>query len=68
MIENNVVLPAPFGPINAVIWPAATRNDAPSTASKPPKRFETFSTLRSASAIAVLQLGGTSAAPPNELR
>src|ERR1700755_1021039 len=64
MIENKVVLPAPFGPMSAMIWPVAIRNDAPSTTSKPPKRLETFSTSRSTSAIAALHLGRTSAAPP----
>jgi hypothetical protein len=41
---NSVVLPAPFGPISAVMRPVSAVNDALSTASNPPKRFDTFST------------------------
>ncbi len=36
---NNVVLPAPFGPISATISPCATSSEAPSTAAIPPKRL-----------------------------
>src|SRR5580704_15923319 len=57
MIANSVDLPAPFGPISAVMRPASAVNDALSTASKPPKRMETWST-RSRSAMALLQGGG----------
>src|SRR5262245_25711392 len=46
IIANSVVLPAPFGPISAVIRPVSAANDARSTASRPPKRFETFSTRK----------------------
>src|SRR6187455_602588 len=53
MMANSVVLPAPFGPISAVMRPASAVNDAALTASNPPKRRETFST-RSSSAIAAL--------------
>jgi len=38
---NSVVLPEPFGPINAVIEPSATVRSAPSTAVRPPKRLVT---------------------------
>src|SRR5262245_45017769 len=43
-MENSVVLPAPLGPSSAVMRPRSAENEAPSTASRPPKRFETFST------------------------
>ena len=56
MIENKVVLPAPFGPISAVMRPGKAANEALFTASRPPKRLETFSTWSKASA--------TVAAPP----
>src|SRR5918992_4202620 len=36
-----MVLPAPFGPIRAVIEPSATSSVAPSTARIPPKRLTT---------------------------
>src|SRR5215470_3801268 len=53
MIENRVVLPAPFGPMRAVIRPLSAENDARSSASKPPKRFDTCSTRsRSSTMIA----------------
>src|SRR5215471_13872297 len=55
MIENSVVLPAPFGPMRAVIPPALAENDARSSASMPPKRFDTFSTRSRASSIVALQ-------------
>src|SRR3954452_6270581 len=55
MIENKVVLPAPFGPISAVMRPGKAANDAWFTASRPPKRFETFSTWIRASATAALR-------------
>src|SRR2546422_5370866 len=58
MIENRVVLPAPFGPISAVMRPASAVNDARSTASKPPKRFDTCSTRSRGSPIAALQRCG----------
>src|SRR5260370_36591661 len=53
MIENSVVLPAPLGPISAVMRPAGARNDARSRASRPPKRFDTCSTRNICSAMAV---------------
>ena len=58
MIENRVVLPAPFGPISAVMRPASASNDAWSTASRPPKRLETFSTRSRASVTAALRRCG----------
>src|ERR1700730_1300694 len=57
MIENSVVLPAPFGPISAVMRPVSAVNDALSTASRPPKRFDTLSTWSSGSATLVLHGG-----------
>src|SRR6185436_6819000 len=54
MMANSVVLPAPLGPISAVMQPASAVNDARLTASRPPKRRETFST-RSSSAMAPLR-------------
>src|SRR4051794_25201644 len=55
MMENSVVLPAPFGPISAVMHPACARNDARSRASRPPKRFDTCSTRNSGSTMAAAQ-------------
>src|SRR5881394_3446959 len=52
MIENSVVLPAPLGPISAVMRPAGASNDARSRASRPPKRFDTCSTRNSGSTMA----------------
>src|SRR6187401_143649 len=66
MIENNVVLPAPFGPISAVIWPASAVSDAWSTASRPPKRLETFSTRSRGSVTATPRCSGQSAAQVGE--
>ena len=40
---NNVVLPAPFGPISPKISPVSTANDTSLTATTPPKRRETCS-------------------------
>src|SRR5262245_41274840 len=55
MIANSVVLPAPFGPISAVIRPASAANVAWATASRPPNRLETCSTRSNASAMALLR-------------
>src|SRR5436309_13852708 len=41
MMENSVVLPAPFGPISAVIRPTSTASETGATASSPPKRLHT---------------------------
>src|SRR5262249_38119810 len=51
MMENSVVLPAPLGPISAVIRPASTASEAWSTASRPPKRLHTRSIRSSGSAM-----------------
>src|SRR5262245_63441556 len=58
MIANSVVLPAPFGPISAVMQPAWALNDTSLTASRPPKRFDTRSTCRIVSAMGALRLCG----------
>src|SRR5438132_12433147 len=55
MMENSVVLPAPLGPISAVIRPASTASEALSTARRPPKRLNTRSTRSSGSAMGALQ-------------
>src|SRR5262245_64577825 len=55
MIENSVVLPAPFGPMRAVIRAVSAEKDDRSSASKPPKRFETCSTRSRGSSIVALQ-------------
>src|SRR5690349_20269387 len=55
MMENSVVLPAPFGPISAVMQPACAANEASFTASRPPKRRDTFSTWSRASPMAALR-------------
>ncbi len=36
---KNVVLPAPFGPINAWMWPRRTRKSTPPTATNPLNSF-----------------------------
>src|ERR687895_1159339 len=46
MTLKSVVLPAPFGPINAVIDARRTSSVAPSTAWMPPKDLKTPSTSR----------------------
>src|SRR5260370_9699176 len=55
MIANKVVLPAPFGPIRAVIRPAWTLSETLSTASNPPKRLLTPSTRSSGSAMGLFR-------------
>src|SRR5262245_32501394 len=55
MMENSVVLPAPLGPISAVIRPASAASEASSTASRPPKRLHTRSTRSSGSTMGPLQ-------------
>src|SRR5215510_5850098 len=54
MMENSVVLPAPFGPIRAVMWPASMASETSSTASSPPKRLPTRSSRSSGSAMRLL--------------
>src|SRR5690348_15369123 len=41
MMPKSVVLPAPFGPIKAVISPSRATSDASSTAVRPPNRLVT---------------------------
>src|SRR4051812_23474044 len=53
---KSVDLPAPFGPISAVIEPSATSKVTSSTAAIAPKRLDTFRTLSSASAGTERQL------------
>src|SRR5262245_42771107 len=62
-MANSVVLPAPFGPISAVMRPVSAMNDAWSTASRPPKRFDTASTRRSGSAMGALRYDGARPRP-----
>ena len=38
-MAKSVVLPAPFGPISAVMRPACASSDASETATRPPKRL-----------------------------
>src|SRR5690349_6401526 len=64
MMANSVVLPAPFGPISAVMRPAGAANEAWSTASRPPKRFETPSTRSSGSGTGRLRCRSGAARPP----
>src|SRR5262249_51164913 len=52
---NSVVLPAPFGPITAVMRPASAASETPSTASRPPKRLARLSVRSSGSAMGALR-------------
>src|SRR4029077_13943365 len=54
MIEKSVVLPAPLGPMSAVICPSEAVIDAASTATNPPNRHVTRSTASKGSAMACL--------------
>src|SRR3984893_3612048 len=56
IIANKVVLPAPFGPMRAVMHPDRTLSETLSTASNPPKRLLTPSTRSSGSAIGLSRL------------
>ena len=47
MTLNSVVLPAPFGPIRAQIWPSSMVKVRPSSATTPPKRTLTSCTPNS---------------------
>src|ERR1700722_5543329 len=58
MIPNKVVLPAPFGPIRAVMRPDWTPSETLSTASNPPKRLLMPSTRSSGSAMRLFRLQG----------
>src|SRR5215475_10795608 len=53
---KTVVLPAPFGPITAVIEPSATAKEAPSTAATPPKALPTLSSSSSTALLVEQQL------------
>src|SRR5215831_9898190 len=64
MMAKSVVLPAPFGPISAVMRPAGASNEAWSTAKSPPKRFEMRSTRRSGSGMGRLRCRAGAARPP----
>src|SRR5580698_575425 len=55
IIANKVVLPAPFGPIRAVMRPDWTLSETLSTASNPPKRLLTPSTRSSSSTMGLLR-------------
>src|SRR5207253_241238 len=44
---NNVVLPAPFGPMSPRIWPPSNSNETPSSATIPPNRTATSRTSSS---------------------
>src|SRR5215468_3165437 len=68
MVANSVVLPAPFGPISAVIRPAVAVNDAWSTARRPPNCIETDSTARRCSGTAALRSGACVAAAAEHAR
>src|SRR5262249_31418569 len=55
IMANSVVLPAPLGPISAVIRPTSTASETFSTASKPPNALQTRSTRSSGSATGALR-------------
>src|SRR5690242_5357245 len=57
IIEKSVVLPAPFGPMSAVMRPSLAVSDAALTASKPPKRQVTRSTASKGSTMLCLSRG-----------
>src|SRR5712671_6469858 len=50
---NSLVLPAPLPPIRLVMVPAFTSNDRSLTARRPPKDFDSASSLRSAPSIVI---------------
>src|SRR6266545_5190258 len=54
MMENSVVLPAPLGPISAVMRPVSAASETSSTASTPSKRLHTRSTRSSCSSMRTL--------------
>src|SRR4051794_23840887 len=62
MTLNNVVLPAPLGPIRPVISPCAAARLTSVSAFTPPKRTATFATWSTASATIELSLGGSRSA------
>src|SRR6185295_310285 len=51
---NTVVLPAPFGPISAVMAPRAAEKERSSTATSPPKRMDRCSTRSTGAALGAL--------------
>src|SRR5271166_5686474 len=53
---NSVVLPAPFGPINAQISPACRSNETPPTATRPPKRTVTSRTDSNGASATIVAL------------
>src|SRR5882724_2893188 len=52
---NALVLPAPLPPIRLVMVPAFTSNDRSLTARRPPKDFDSASSLRSAPSAAIVR-------------
>src|SRR5215470_2021120 len=68
MVANSVVLPAPFGPISAVMRPAVAVNDALLTARSPPNRIETDSTASSGSGTTALRSDACIAAAAEQAR
>src|SRR5688572_15382400 len=65
---KNVVLPAPLGPINAVIEPRWTSTLSTSTAVMPPKFLRTPTAVRIGSGFAAPGLRGTSASAARATR
>src|SRR4051812_17240552 len=63
MRANRVVLPAPLGPISAVMRPGSAASETLSTARKPPKRLLTPSTRTSSSAMGGLRRYAVDEAP-----
>jgi hypothetical protein len=53
---KTVVLPAPFGPINAVILPRAALKERSPTATMPPNRIDRCVTSRIVSGAAVIRV------------
>src|SRR5439155_10444336 len=61
---KSVVLPAPFGPMRAVITPRWTSRYSTSTAARPPKSRRTRSTVSNGSGLATPGSGATSPKTP----
>src|SRR5882724_8137281 len=53
---NAVVLPAPFPPIRLVMVPRATSNERLLTACRPPKDFDSASSLRNVPPVVIVTL------------
>jgi len=66
-MPNSVVLPAPLGPISAVMRPRGAVSDTPLTASRPPKRRDTLCTASRDSAMAGLLRNGSRSGPAEAL-